>query len=256
MSPVPGAIFPESGKMTRKPRECRVFIDRLLNPRKGNLMSQQDYIPRPDSEFQDWAHNYYNYALANFAAWQIMSPQPTLEAPLSAFTIAYARYLDPNHGKVDTLEKRETRKTLETVCRQYYSAYINGNPQISDADRENLRVPVHSGARVPSTPPTTRPVADKIDTALRQITISFHDEGSLKKAKPKGVHECEIRWGLMETPPVNEEDFPHFDIDTRTPFTITVHENQRGQKVYFCLRWIGPTGLKGPWSEIYHAVAP
>jgi hypothetical protein len=221
-------------------------------------MSQRhDYIPRPDIDFQDWAHNFYTYALAHYASWQVgESPQVSIAAPLADFTAAFAAYQSPNHGRDDMLAKQATREALEHVCRQYYSAWISNNPHVSEVDRNELRVPIKSGARTPSTSPTTRPVLEKLVSELRQVTIHFHDEGSAKKAKPKGVHECEISWGLLEAPPTDEASLPHSSLDTRTPFTLTFHENQRGQKLYFCLRWIGPTGLKGPWSEIYSAIVP
>ncbi|MDR3352970.1 MAG: hypothetical protein LBO00_08250 [Zoogloeaceae bacterium] len=221
------------------------------------MPNSSNYIPRPDIDFQDWAHNFYNYALANYASWQISeSPQASIATPLANFTTAFAAYQSPNHGKDDVLAKQATREALEHACRQYYSAWISNNPHVSDVDRNELRVTIKSGARTPSTSPTTRPIAEKIETALRQITIHFHDEGSTHKAKPKDAHECEISWGLLAEPPVDEAHFPHSNVDTRTPFTLTFHENQRGQKLYFCLRWIGPTGLPGPWSEIYNAIVP
>jgi hypothetical protein len=73
----------------------------------------KDDIPRPDIDFQDWAHNFYAYALTRDAAWQIgESSQITIEAPFAAF----AADQNPNHGKGDLLQKHETRKTLEHAC--------------------------------------------------------------------------------------------------------------------------------------------
>jgi hypothetical protein len=33
-------------------------------------------------------------------------------------------------------------------------------------------------------------------------------------------------------------------------------ESQRGEKVFFCLRWENAKGAKGPWGEIYSAIIP
>jgi hypothetical protein len=46
------------------------------------------------------------------------------------------------------------------------------------------------------------------------------------------------------------------DFDTATPLTLTFGESQRGQRLYFCLRWESTTNLKGPFGEIYSAVIP
>jgi hypothetical protein len=45
-------------------------------------------------------------------------------------------------------------------------------------------------------------VSDKSNTGtLRQVTIHFRGNGSKHRAKPDGVHGCEIRWSLPDAPP-------------------------------------------------------
>jgi hypothetical protein len=216
-----------------------------------------DYIPRADGPLLEWAKNFYNYALAHYSNWQIPSPQLTLEAPLAAYTAAYDQCQHPNRGKVDVLQKDEARKTLVDACRQFYNAYIRFNPLVTDADRENMGFTVADPNRAPAPPPATFPVADKIDTAiLRQVTIHFRDNGSKHKAKPKGVHGCEIRWHLLTAPPAHVDDLARSDFDTNSPVTLSFDESQRGQSLYFCLRWEGNSGQKGPYGEIYNAIVP
>jgi hypothetical protein len=100
-------------------------------------------------------------------------------------------------------------------------------------------------------------VADKIDTGtLRQITLHFRDNGSRHKAKPQGVHGCEIRWGLLDTPPAHVNDLTRSDFDTNSPATLNFDESERGKTLYFCLRWEGNTGLKGPYGGIERAIVP
>ncbi|MDR2031459.1 MAG: hypothetical protein LBP86_04195 [Azoarcus sp.] len=216
-----------------------------------------DYIPGPDGQLLDWAKNFYGYALAHYGAWQVPSPQTTLESLLSAFDAAFIQCQNPNRGKIDVLKKDEARRALVKGCRDFYNAYIRFNPLVTDADRESMGFFVSDHTRTPSAPPTTFPVADKIDTGtLRQVTIYFRDNGSTHKAKPKGAHGCEIRWDLLEAPPVSVEDLAHSGFDTRSPFTLVFDESQRGKTLYFCLRWEGNTGLKGPYGEIYGAIVP
>ncbi|MDR0582023.1 MAG: hypothetical protein LBG31_03565, partial [Prevotellaceae bacterium] len=90
-----------------------------------------------------------------------------------------------------------------------------------------------------------------------RLTIHFYDQGSKKsKAKPKGQHCAEIKWGILPAPPASVNDLAHSDVDTHTPFTLEFDESQRGSTVYFCLRWENTTGQKGPWSEIMSAIIP
>ncbi|MDR0717551.1 MAG: hypothetical protein LBF50_09055 [Azoarcus sp.] len=44
--------------------------------------------------------------------------------------------------------------------------------------------------------------------------------------------------------------------DTNRPATLAFDESQRGKMLYFCLRWEGNTGLKGPYGEIYNTIVP
>ncbi|MDR1864959.1 MAG: hypothetical protein LBR08_05235 [Bacteroidales bacterium] len=72
----------------------------------------------------------------------------------------------------------------------------------------------------------------------------------------KGVRGAEIRWLISATPPVNWDDLRHSEFDTRSPFTMSFSGDQRGQTVYFALRWENNTGEKGPWCEIQSAIIP
>jgi hypothetical protein len=216
-----------------------------------------DYIPRSDGPFLEWSRNLYNVAFAHYGNWQIPNPQPLIESLLLAYTAAYEKCQNPNRGKIDILEKDEARKVLEKEIRAYCGAYLRLNPQISDAERESMGLPVYDTTRTPSTPPTTFPMADKIDTGtLRQVTVHFRDNGSHHKAKPQKVHGCEIRWNLLDAPPASIEALTHSDFDTNSPVTLVFDESQRGKMLYFCLRWEGNTGLKGPYGEIYNAIVP
>jgi hypothetical protein len=46
------------------------------------------------------------------------------------------------------------------------------------------------------------------------------------------------------------------EFNTKPPFTLSFHGEQRGKTVYFALRWENTTGEKGPWSEIENAIIP
>jgi hypothetical protein len=115
-----------------------------------------------DSQFFDWAKDFYDYALVHYANWQIPTPQTVIEPPLAAFGTAFTKFQNPiqptDHGR---------------------------QPRKQGVFRPRLPPP-------PATPPTTFPMADKIDTGiLRQVTIHFRDNGK-HKAKPKGAHGREI----------------------------------------------------------------
>jgi hypothetical protein len=215
-----------------------------------------DYIPKKDEVFRDWAQNLYTYVLSKYQIWNIPSPQPPLESLLNAYQTALTTAQNPNRGKVDVLTKNEARAVLEAAVRPYVKAYLSFNPVISDADREQMRITVYDKTKTPIPPPSTIPEAEIDSSVIRQLTIHFKDNGSERRGKPLGVHGVEIVWDMTETTPAKIEEFRNSVFDTRSPYTFSFDESQRGKKVFLCLRWENAKGEKGPWSEIYNAIIP
>jgi hypothetical protein len=91
------------------------------------------------------------------------------------------------------------------------------------------------------------------------VTIHYSDESAgeeTARAKPPGQHGAEIRWAVLEVAPTVLDDLSHSSFDTRSPFTLTFDENQRGQALYYCLCWENTRGEKGPYSPIEKAIIP
>jgi hypothetical protein len=93
-------------------------------------------------------------------------------------------------------------------------------------------------------------------TSPATLTIHFHDHGSEKKAKPKGVHGAEAAWEILDTPPTDWSQLTHSVFDTNSPLVLTFNGDQRGKTLYFAMRWENTRGEKGPWSDIMSAIIP
>lgn len=87
---------------------------------------------------------------------------------------------------------------------------------------------------------------------LRHI-IGFVDEATpTKKAKPPGAIGAEIWVKLLAVgvaPPSDPAEFGFIALDTKTPYTLDFDGPDGGQNAHYLLRWVSPTGEKGPWSE-------
>jgi hypothetical protein len=66
----------------------------------------------------------------------------------------------------------------------------------------------------------------------------------------------EIRWAILDAPPVVIDDLLHSTFSTRSPHMFEFKGNDRGKTVYFCLCWLNTRGQKGPWGEIVSAIIP
>jgi hypothetical protein len=216
-----------------------------------------DYIPHQDGVFLEWSKTLITYATAHAPAFNIPPDVlPPIQAQLAAYEAAFEAAQNPNRGKVDILTKNETKDALESSLRGFVKAYIAYNPAVSDADKENMGLPLHDPTRTPIPAPTTIPELELDSAIIRQVTVLFRDSGSDKRGKPAHVHGIELRWSLLENPPASVEDLKSSAFDTASPYTFTFDEADRGKALYICPRWENNKGDKGPWGEIVKAIIP
>jgi hypothetical protein len=222
-------------------------------------MKHNDFIPTNDKLFLTWAVNFLT-VLAQILSrigfpstvyQQLVALRDTFSAKLAIADAPQTR------TKASVQEKNDARKALEAAVRQAYGEYLMRNHLLTDADRDNLGLPIHKTTRTPSPVATTHPDFDVDSSMLRRLTVDFYDQGSKKsKAKPAGQHGAEIRWVMSDAPVINVEDLIHSAFDTHTPFTLEFTGDQRGKTVYFALCWENTRGEKGPWSPIQSAIVP
>ncbi|MHB9291850.1 hypothetical protein Holit_00936 [Hollandina sp. SP2] len=216
-----------------------------------------DFIPHQDGAFLEWAKTLLTYVGPKLTAFNIPAETLTpIQGHLTAYETAFEAAQNPNRGKVDVLNKNETKEALMQNIRAFIKAYLAYNPAVSDADKENMGLPLHDGTRTPVPAPTTIPELELDSSVIRQITVHFRDAGSEKRGKPAHVHGVELRWGLLDNAPSSVEDLKNSAFDTASPYTFTFDETERGKALYICPRWENNKGDKGPWGEIYKAVIP
>jgi hypothetical protein len=164
---------------------------------------------------------------------------------------------DATHTPLNVLAKNVAKKVLDKHVRRVVKAFLINNPLLTDEDLKLLGLPIHKTTRTPAPVAETAPDFDIDSSIIRRLIIHFFEkDGDHKRGKPAGQHGAEIAWVISDTPPALVKELIHSSFDTRTPFTLEFEENERGQAVYFCLRWENTRGLKGPWSSIQKAIIP
>jgi hypothetical protein len=109
-----------------------------------------DFIPHADGVFLDWSKTLVTYAAAHLTAFEVDTAALTpIQTLLTAYETAYDKAKNPNRGKVDVLEKNETRDALKAALRTFIKAYLTYNPDVTDADKESMGLPLHDGIRTP-----------------------------------------------------------------------------------------------------------
>lgn len=212
-------------------------------------------IPRGENAFHEWQKNFAAYAEAHKSEMKI--PQEAVDAlkqKSTAYGTAFDRAEDPNRGRMDIAARNDARDALEKEIRAFAKGFLY-NPAVKDEDRRAMGI-TDPKEKTPSPVPSTYPEFEIDSSMIRRLTIHFRDNGSKSKAKPHRVHGAEIRWALSETPITNPSELAHSNFDTASPFTFEFTGGERGQTVYFCLRWENMRGEEGPWGEIGSAVIP
>ncbi|MDR1175686.1 MAG: hypothetical protein LBK83_09500 [Treponema sp.] len=217
-----------------------------------------DWLPGREQDFADlcqkWKAGLEDPAKAAAFGWNPADLTPVLAA-VNAFLTARAAYEADDSGK-NRLVKDEAKEAAKSAMRDFANSSIRYNKLMRDEDRLYYGLRPQDGTRTPGTEPATYPEAEADTSVIRQITIHFRDSGTKKRGKPHGVHGAEIRWALLDHAPLSVAELANSDFDTASPFTLKFDEAQRGQRLYFCLRWESATNLKGPYGEIYSAVIP
>jgi hypothetical protein len=224
-----------------------------------------DYIPRSDDRFNAWAVNLLRYIGFHSTNWDTPAGAFTaVQAMRDPWKAALANANNPETRTKATVSiKNELRKAFESEIRRVVKAYITYNPAVTDADRDNMALPVHKTTHTPTPVPTTMPEF-RVDTSvIRRLTVHFQTTGSKTKAKPAGVHGCEVKWAILsapaagvETPNLGVSTLVNSSFATNSPLTLEFDEPERGKCVYFCLRWENTRSEKGPWSDIVMAIVP
>ncbi|MDR1222738.1 MAG: hypothetical protein LBL07_07675 [Tannerella sp.] len=215
-------------------------------------------ISRKDSEFNEQQEVITSTTQKNVGVWAIDSTWFTGQVLVakSAWVAAWTVYQDPaQRTPTITFSKNKARKTYEKLLRVLVQV-LESNPRVTDDNRRAMGIVIRDTTRTPVKPPKSYPEFSVDSSIIRCLLILFWDLGSKSKAKPHGVHGAEIRWAILDHPPVSVEELIHSNFDTRSPFELMFDESDRGKTVYFCLRWENTRGEKGPWSEIVMAIIP
>jgi hypothetical protein len=217
----------------------------------------EDFVPHKDDRFHVWANVLWNYIAQHYSFWNI-PPMAFSNVDMlhNAFEVAYAKTENPDHKKSETHDKTAKRKVFEKALREFLKSFVTYNPEVTDVDRDQMGLPIHKPNPEPSPIPDLFPVAEVDSSIPRQLTIHFRNEHSKSKAKPFGVHGAEIRWAILDMPPTSVDEIVNSVFCTNSPYTFVFGEEDRGKRVYFCMRWENTRGEKGPWGEIFSAIIP
>ncbi len=209
-----------------------------------------DYLPGPDADYQAWVTNFVTYANANLAALGLVAADMTpVTTNQTLFNTNFAGHIAAkNAAQAAKQSKDESRAGLTAAIRPLVRR-LQASSVVNDAEKAALGITV---ANVPSPigPPTTAPICSIECGARLQHTLRFVDETTpTRKAKPAGVLGVEIWNKVGVTPPAGEGELRFVAVDTSAPYVLNFASEDGGKTAYYWMRWVSPTGERGPWGE-------
>ena len=216
-----------------------------------------DYIPSSDANFNIFQGNLIVIVQANATAWGILAADVTaLVAAQLLWTTAFAKASNKlNRTSADVQAKDDARKVFEKALRNFIRQWIANNAKVPDSERERMGVTVKITTRTSVAVPTSSPVG-VVDFSIRlQHSIHIADENTTQsKAKPDGVHGCEIWIKVDGAPPKDASELTYVATTTHTPHVKDFAGVEGGKTVHYWLRWVNTTGKQGPWSSTVTAI--
>ena len=221
-------------------------------------MSGKQYIPANDAQFITWAENMAEIAAERCEEWSVSPPDDIIGNTLADFKAKYAKFMNPNRGKIDTLEKNEARKVAEKACRTYVQGFLARNPKIADVDRERMGITVYD----------TIPTSVGNPVGLVTATVKYPNEGALElsikhvEGSPfdaRANYGVKIRYGVFAVGEAAATDVNQLadSLFTRKKKELFTFDRKDRQKTAcFCLRYENSKGQAGQWGGVVSAIIP
>jgi len=215
-------------------------------------------IPRPDGNFDAYA-NYYYGAVENFYSVQGLDPAllAALKDALDAWNFAYPAHVSAHNAAEGARQTKDgAKRALEAQIRPV-TAFVQGFPATTDADRATIGITVKDTGRMPVPRPASRPLVS-IDTGNRlRHRLRITDESTpTRSARPRGSHGAEVYVALVEpntAPPADPASYRFIRTVTRGRAEVSFQSPQGGKTAAYLVRWVSATGEPGPWSDTAQA---
>lgn len=220
-------------------------------------MTQSNFIPTTDVNFNLWQGSLVTIVQTNATAWGIL---PADVAALIALQVAWAAAFakasnKQNRTAADVQAKTDARKNYEAFLRKFIAQWLSNNARVPNSERQRMGITVKTGTRTAAPVPETCPMLTIDFSSRLQHTISFVDEATPRsKAKPAGVHGCEVWMKLGNDAPKDISEFTYLGTDTATPYIATFDSADIGKTAWYMLRWVNTRGERGPWSATMSAI--
>ena len=213
-------------------------------------MKKSDFIPGPESKFNDWQDNFVNRIVAS-TTWGISTSDKTdLQNQQSPWKSAYVvGNIEADPTSSQRQAKRDARKVYELYVRSFVKSKLNNNAAVSNADRDALGLTVYDNTRTKQPVPGYAPFV-KVETIahlLHRLRIT-DPNNPLTRSKPAGASGMRVYWYVGTAAPTDFSQYTFYGIATRFLYSIKFSAGDVGKTAWYIVQYEGIRGDAGPVS--------
>ena len=216
-----------------------------------------DYIPSTDPEFDLWQKSLMDKIRE---LMPILGIDPNkamgLDSKQSIWNTTFSKASNKqNRTAAEVQAKKDALDDYKKEIRSFVAEFLANNSKVYDSDRTLMGLTVKSGTRTPAPVPSTSPLGT-VDFSVRlQHTLHLSDQATPQsKAKPAGMHGCEVWVKLGGEAPKDASELSYLGIATSFSYTTTYEGKQANTMAYYWLRWVNTRGERGPWSTTVSSI--
>jgi hypothetical protein len=218
-------------------------------------MSRKYYIPFNDAKFLEWVRALIAYVIANAERFGMLPPDAMISELTEQFALCVQKCADPNHGRIDTINKNDVRRKLEKAARELVQGHLAKNPKVNNADREAMGLTVYDKTPTTVAVPSGQAIAAITYPGRTQLLLTVEHDNSTP-TDHKAEHGCRIYYRLCEygeTPPsVKQLNESRFARHKKVKFSFEPEDS--GKTAYFAIRYENGKGEMGPWGQVFSAI--
>ncbi len=211
-------------------------------------MGKHDYMPSRETDLLSWSRNLANKLLAGPGDYGLTSQQVAdYDEVQLAFANAYSVVHDPmTRCKPNIEAKNHRRKALIGASRSLV-AVMQAWPEMTNAKRDLLDIPIRDRDLTPIGPPTETPSLEVLRVQGNLISLRVRPSGSETGARPEGVRGVRLWKFVGEDSPSDPREYVFAGSSTNTRPQIMMPEGTPANtKVWIIAAWFNPRDQAGP----------
>jgi hypothetical protein len=210
-----------------------------------------DWLNKTDEGLRVQAEQFSGYVSANTVAIGLVAGDATtLASNVTAYQDKLAVSSNDSTRTPVAIAEKDTAKAVLIANLRSLGRRLQANPNLSDAQRVALTLPVRDTNPTPSQPLVTRPVVSIIGVAATDVAARAHDEltPNSRKKPPGAIGLQYFSWVGPATPPLDLERWRFEGVASRSQFVMGFHLEDAGKPITVVARWFNRKGEVGPAS--------